>query len=205
MVYSDRMGQGVRKAEKRDVDGLTRSLARAFDEDPLINWIVRQDARRADGFDALFRVSLERLCLAHRWVLTTDDRTAGALWYPPGTSKISFVQQLRMLPQMILGASLRGLPRLIRVMDVLDEHHPKTSHFYLQFVGVDPDHRGRGLGTALMKPVLEHCDGEGLGAYLENSNERNLPLYRRLGFEVTEELELGRGAPPVWLMWREPQ
>jgi ribosomal protein S18 acetylase RimI-like enzyme len=38
-------------------------------------------------------------------------------------------------------------------------------------------------------------------AYLESSNERNVPLYERLGFEVRERYVLPSG-PPVWLMWR---
>lgn len=196
------MGSGVRKAVPGDVDGIVRSLCRAFDDDPLVNWILRQDARRAEGFDALFRTSLEVLCLKHRWALTTEDWCAGALWYPPGTSKIGFAQQLRMLPQMIRGVSVRGVPRLVRVMDAMERYRPNEDHFYLQFVGVDPEQQGRGLGGAVMKPVLEQCDRDGVGAYLENTKEKNLPFYRRFGFETKEQVELLPGAPPAWLMWR---
>ena len=42
-------------------------------------------------------------------------------------------------------------------------------------------------------------------AYLESSKEENLPFYNRFGFQVTEELTLGAGAPPMWAMWRDPR
>ena len=44
-------------------------------------------------------------------------------------------------------------------------------------LGTDPDHQGRGLGSALMAPVLEHCDRDGVGAYprvLEGAQHRLL-------------------------------
>jgi ribosomal protein S18 acetylase RimI-like enzyme len=199
------MSDDVRKATEQDLDRLVQSLSRAFDDDPVVNWILRQDVRRADAFETLFRTCLEKLCLKHGWVLTTDNLAGCALWYPPGTSKIGFLQQLRMLPQMIVGASLRGLPRLIGVLDTMDKHHPKADHFYLQFMGVEPDQQGKGFGAALMGPALEYCDRDRLGAYLENTKESNLPFYRRFGFELTEKVELRGGGPPLWLMWRDPQ
>jgi GNAT superfamily N-acetyltransferase len=127
------------------------------------------------------------------------------LWYPPGESKIGFIQQLTLLPAMIGVASLRGLKRMIDAMNALDKAHPADRYYYLHFIGVDPDHQGKGLGSALMQPVLELCDREGCGAYLENTEEVNLAFYEGRGFAVVGEIDLGQGAPPLWPMWREPQ
>jgi ribosomal protein S18 acetylase RimI-like enzyme len=195
----------IRKATSADVDHLVPHLARAFDNDPLVNWFVRQDDKRAYGFDVLFRTCLCRLSLPHGEVLTTDDCFGGALWYPPGKSKIGFTRQLFLLPAMIRVASLRRLKRLIDTLDTSDKIHPTERHYYLQFISVDPDHKGKGLGTALMQPVLKRCDHEGCGAYLENTAEVNLAFYERQGFAVVDEVDLGQGAPPFWPMWRDPQ
>ena len=195
----------IRKATFADVNLLVPHLARAFDNDPFINWLVRQDDKRACGFDALFRAWLCKLSLPHGEVLTTDDCVGGALWYPPGKSKIGFTQKMSLLPAMIRVGSLRGLKRIIDLGDALDRIHPTERHYYLPFIGVDPDHQRKGLGIALMRPVLEQCDHEGCGAYLENSNEVNSAFYERRGFAVVDKAVLGQGAPPLWPMWRDPQ
>jgi ribosomal protein S18 acetylase RimI-like enzyme len=194
----------TRKATFDDVNHLVPHLVRAFDSDPLLNWLVRQDDRRAKGLALLFRTCLCTLSLPHGEVLTTDDCLGGALWYPPGKSKFGFIQQLSLLPAMIRFASLRGLKRSIDALDVLDKAHPAERHYYLQFIGVNPDHQRKGLGSALMRPVLELCDREGCGAYLENTDKANLVFYKRRGFAIVGEIDLGPGAPPVWPMWREP-
>jgi GNAT superfamily N-acetyltransferase len=86
---------------------------------------------------------------------------------------------------------------------MVENQHPGDLHHYLSYLGVAPARQGNGLGTALLRPVLDRCDSQGAPAYLEATNKRNLPLYRRQGFEVREELDLPNG-PRLWTMWREP-
>ncbi|MGB0096249.1 MAG: GNAT family N-acetyltransferase, partial [Solirubrobacteraceae bacterium] len=61
----------------------------------------------------------------------------------------------------------------------------------------------QGIGSALMKPMLDRCDRDGMPAYLEATSERNRRLYLRHGFDVTGEIRLPDG-PSMWPMWREP-
>lgn len=112
-------------------------------------------------------------------------------------------QQLRLFPAM---ASTYGrrLPRVLRAIAALESNHPKEPHYYLPFVGVDDDWRGRGIGAALLRPILGRCDTARMPAYLEASSPRNVPLYERHGFKVTEEFKIGKDAPPIFRMWRKP-
>ena len=108
----------------------------------------------------------------------------------------------------MLGVFGRHSPRVLRAITLLEGDHPSEPghppHYYLAFLGVDPVWQGRGLGAALLAPVLEHCDAERTPAFLEASTPRNRALYERHGFAVMEEFKLGRTAPLQWRMWREP-
>ena len=89
-------------------------------------------------------------------------------------------------------------------MDKIERSHPPAPHYYLAVLGTDPEAQGRGVGSALMRPVLDACDRDGIPAYLESSKERNIDFYARHGFRVTEEVRMPKG-PPVWPMWRDPR
>ena len=100
----------------------------------------------------------------------------------------------------------RRLPLALWSRLRLERHHPaRPASFYLAVIGVEPSAQGRGLGGALMKPVLDRADNEGVHAFLEASTARSRALYERNGFRVTGEIRLPRGGPPVWPMWREPR
>ena len=70
-------------------------------------------------------------------------------------------------------------------------------------LGVEPDAQGQGLGSQVLRPMLDRCDSEGVPAYLESSKATNVPFYERHGFRNIEEsarsLELVRvRLPPEW-------
>jgi len=194
----------VRKATRADAGALVDVLVRSFDADPVVNWFVRQDERRAEGFEVFFDMAVRQLTLPHGEVYTTSDRAGAALWVPPGKSRMGWARQLLLLPRGLRVAGPRGLPRNLRSLAALDRLHPRWPHLYLMFIGVDPDQQGRGIGSALMRPVVEQCDRTGLSAYLEGTAEDNVRLYERFGFRTVQRLALPGGGPTSWLMWRMP-
>jgi ribosomal protein S18 acetylase RimI-like enzyme len=97
----------------------------------------------------------------------------------------------------------RRLPHALGMITSLERHHPRADHYYLPYIGVAPTAQGHGLGTALLRPILDRCDRDGVPAYLEASNPRCARLYERLGFPTTATIRPLR-APPIQLMWREP-
>ena len=111
--------------------------------------------------------------------------------------------QLRLLTLMVRTSRL-ALPRTLYALSVMEAHRPQEPHRYLPIMGVDPGRQGEGFSSALLKPVLDRLDRDGLPAYLEATSTRNRDLYPRLGFAVLEQMELPGGGPLVWRMWRGP-
>ncbi|KAB2376105.1 GNAT family N-acetyltransferase [Actinomadura montaniterrae] len=197
----------VRAAGGADADALAAVLGRAFDDDPVWRWILPDDASRVRRLTGVFGILLRQVHLRHGGTEAAGrgpDVEAAALWDPPGLWRVPLrAQAAQAVP--LLRALGRRVPAALRALGEIEKHHPPEPHWYLAVLGTDPPAQGNGLGGALLRSRLDRCDAEGVPAYLESSKERNVPYYERFGFRVTRELALpGRGCPPVWLMWRDP-
>lgn len=196
------------RATPAQIPAMALVLARAFHDDPAFSWVLRHDPARMPVLRAAFELFLRRVWIEHEQTYTTASTAGAAVWEPPGAWKTPVGLQLRLLPA-IVSVFRRHTPRALRALSVMEGGHPAEPahppHYYLAFVGVDPDWQGRGLGAALLAPVLARCDSDRVPAFLEASTPRNRVLYERHGFGVLEEFRLGRGAPPQWRMWREPR
>jgi ribosomal protein S18 acetylase RimI-like enzyme len=193
----------IRQVSDQDVPRLFAVLAAAFHDDPLNSWLAPDPGRRAATLASGMALELGAIYLPLGGCYTTADLSGAALWAPPGHWKLPAARQLRLLPSLARLFGLRRLPAVLSGLSTLERHHPDAPHWYLAILGVAPDRQGQGLGSALLAHVLARCDADNVGAYLETSNRRNLPLYRRHGFEVREELDIS-GGPHLWTMWRDP-
>jgi len=93
---------------------------------------------------------------------------------------------------------------LLATFGKMDEWHPEERHWYLPLMGVEPNAQGKGLGGALLRHAIARADKDGVPAYLESSNPRNVSLYERHGFEVMATIQIGAG-PLVTPMMRRPR
>lgn len=100
-------------------------------------------------------------------------------------------------------AAAANIDEIAEALGKMEKVHPSEPHWYLAVLGTDPQYQGKGVGSALMAPVLQKCDAEGVPAYLESSKESNVPFYQRHGFEVKGEVNVKNG-PTLWPMWRDP-
>ncbi len=86
-----------------------------------------------------------------------------------------------------------------------------TQYYHLHAIAVAPDYQGHGVGTKLVAATLEECERllarDSAPIVLSTQRERNLPLYRRAGFVLKEDHQMGvrwssRGFR-TWFMIRE--
>jgi ribosomal protein S18 acetylase RimI-like enzyme len=194
----------ARRASVADLPALTRALARAFADDPVARWACPPVSARPRMLERFYAVRLRQL-LREDEVWTDPTRSAAALWAPPEQWRTTLRDDLALVRGMLAPRALRRLPLVFHGMTGIERRHPPAPpHWYLAILGTAPDAQGRGLGSSVLAPVLERCDEDGVGAYLESSKEQNIAFYARHGFRVTRELRLPRG-PRLWTMWRDPR
>jgi GNAT superfamily N-acetyltransferase len=194
----------LRRARATDVAELSQMLARAFLDDPVASWAWRPPELRLAALERFQEIRLRQL-LVEQEVWTTEDLTCAALWAPPGRWGKSLRAELSFAPCFTHPRLLARMPLVALGWQAVEREHPsKPDHWYLGVLGTEPASQGQGLGSRVLSAVLEQCDADGVGAYLESSKRRNIDFYARHGFRVTRELRLLRG-PNIWAMWREPR
>jgi GNAT superfamily N-acetyltransferase len=94
------------------------------------------------------------------------------------------------------------------VFDVLAElhkEHARGDHWFLQLLGVDTPLQGQGIGSALMQPVLQKADADGVTCYLDTAEPRSVPFYKCHGFEVVVDMIEPSSGLRLWFFRREPR
>lgn len=197
----------ARPAQKADIRELSRTMARAFYDDPVMTWLFPGDRARTAQLCRLFAAMTRHHHLARGGVEVACDGPgigAAALWDPPNQWRETRLGELAMTPALLRVFGFRtGVGRAVQ--SAMKRAHPEEPHWYLAAIGSDPTVRGQGFGQALLRSRLDRCDAEYCPAYLESSKPENVPYYQRFGFTVTGEIALPQGGPSIWPMWRDPR
>jgi GNAT superfamily N-acetyltransferase len=194
----------VRPAKPKDIPQVADALAEAFAGDPPMQWFLPEDEDREERLRPYFRVVIRHLHMPYGEVWVSDGPLGAAGWVKPGAWPFSTRRRRRVIP-VELRTFRRHPVRAARGVEVLERGHPSQPHWFLDWIGVERAGQGRGVGSALLRPMLERCDAERMPAYLNAGSPRSRDLYLRHGFDVTEQFSLPDGGPPLWRMWRDPR
>jgi len=195
-----------RPTTRADVRLLSKVLARAFYDDPVMNYMLPDDKARAKALPPMFATLTKNHFLSRGGSEVASrggEIGAATLWDPPGQRKSTRWEELRMMPT--LAWHFRSRAEQTKTLGkLMEEAHPEEPHWYLMVIGSDPLVRGAGFGNALMRSRLDRCDGEWAPAYLEASKAELVPYYQRFGFKQIGEIQIPEG-PKMWPMWRSPR
>ncbi len=178
--------------EERDVASV---LTAAFADEAGLNYWLRQGRAKTRARARFFDGAVRDLVHPGRalWLAEADGAHVGAaIWLAPGLKAYDFspLQQIAMIPLLYAIAGVGGAVRGLALGEKLDALHIKAPHAHLVFLGVSPSAQGRGVGSAMLKATLAPLDAAGVTALLEATTDRNVALYQRHGFEVTENLHV---------------
>jgi ribosomal protein S18 acetylase RimI-like enzyme len=197
----------VRKAVPADAAAVAAALAVAFTDDPVFCWMLPDADVRRVATRRFFELVVD-IVAPHDDAWTTAAGVTGvgvggaALWVPAGRAPMSDQRAEQFADELGDLCAPHG-DRVLELIGLMDSRHPHQPHEYLWFLGVVPAAQGRGLGSALLTPVLERADEAGCPAYLEATSPRNGALYERHGFRAGAALAVA-GGPPLWPMRRDP-
>ncbi len=199
-------GVEVVRLRRHQFAAARQTLTRAFLDYPLMKYANAEPSPRQRGVRTLYG-AIVRDTLRYGEVHTTAGIEGACCWLPPGVSLPNFVREVRSgMLGLPLGFGWTGFQRLVefdKVQRRLHAQYAPARHWFLATIGVDPAHQGRGIGSALMAPVLARADEERMPCYLETHTTDNVRLYERHGFRVMEHIE-NPTSVPLWAMLRSP-
>ena len=188
---------GVRSADASIQASAISTIVLGFAADPMTRW-VWPDASEYLKVMPRFVKAFGGRAFEHGTADVIEGARAAALWLPPGVepddAEMSAVMQGGFRPGIAedVGVVMKGMA----------EHHPHEPHWYLPVIAADPKWIGQGLGGLLMKHAVRRCDEQGVAAYLESSNPRNIPFYQRHGFRIIGRIQSG-SSPALTPMLRK--
>jgi GNAT superfamily N-acetyltransferase len=186
----------VRRAERGDREAVTSSVAAAFARDPAWSFLHGDDY---DRLAPLFAAALFDLRVGTGGVWVTDDRAAVAMWDPPRGGRVATVDSERIWDAYRAAAGAPAWDRLTEYDRAVDAARPDTPYWYLGVLATRPERQGTGLATAVMGPVLDRADRDGVDCCLETSTLSNKAFYGRRGFSEVSPVDIASGPPTWWL------
>ena len=197
------------RLDKSYVRAAAEVLSRAFYDDPLFTYFIPDALQRRNKLHHVFEM-LVRYSVSYGEVYATSPDLEGiAVWLPSDRVEMTLWRGIRNGGlSIILNLGLRSTFTQLSVSDLMcsiHKCHILSPHWYPYLLGVELELRGKGYASNLVNVVLDRTDREGLVCYLDNTNEKNLPMYQHYGFRVVEEYKVPKSGVSLWAMLREPK
>jgi ribosomal protein S18 acetylase RimI-like enzyme len=133
-----------------------------------------------------------------RWSLGAGDADGAAVWISPDDNEAW--QEAMMHDERTATLTRDGGRHYAAFWAWVDSKIPDEPLWHLDSVGVNEAARGRGMGTAPIGQGLARARSDGVAAWLETGNPRNVGYYEALGFVLVEQAIPSGDGPPVWFM-----
>lgn len=179
----------MKKAEYNDKSLVVDILTKSFDTNQSVNYILKQDNHRVKRVSALMEYSFD-VCYLFGDVFLSDDKKGCALITYPDKKKTTLKSILLDAKLILSAVGIKNIKKTLAREAMINKMHPKEPIYYLWFIGVDPEYQNEGIGSILLDDIIEDSEYKQRPIYLETSTLKNLPWYKKFGFEIYHELDL---------------
>jgi len=101
-----------------------------------------------------------------------------------------------------IAAGIGTALRFARLDHEMHKLHPRYEHWYLWFLGVEPERQGQGLGSKLLVSLSAKAQADRVPCYLETDKPSSVKLYERHGYRIESEVVVPKVELRLWLMKR---
>jgi ribosomal protein S18 acetylase RimI-like enzyme len=179
------------RLDKSQLKPAAAMMARAFHDNPGSVYFFPDVSQRKSKLPHLFRL-LVRYGLLYGEVYATSPKLEGvAVWLPSEKSYRTLWRNIRSGGLFLLFKAGRAAAAreyaLGEYFESMRQRCAPAAYWYLLLLGVDPVYQGKGYASILLRAMLVRVGQERLPCYLETLTEKDVSIYRHLGFEVVEE------------------
>ncbi len=179
----------MQEAQLKDKALVISLLCEAFDTNPSVNYVVKQDRRRKQRIRSLMHYSWN-ICRKYGKVYLADNRKACALIVFPDKKKPSLWTMFLDVKLMFSSIGIKKLPLILERDKKIKSNYPNSKVYALWYIGVYQKEQGKGYGSSLLSELLQDAKSKGRNVYIETSVTANVKLYEKYGFQLYGELKL---------------
>ena len=199
--------EDIIKLDKTQILAAGEVLGRALQDDPVSVYDIPDTGKRHAVMKHVFQMTS---CLGVKYGEThaTSPNLEGvAVWIPYINKKYKLIVNISCLLKAKTYKLGRDAGKRIKPIEehstMVHREFASGDHWYLQTLGVEPTHQGKGYGSLLMEYMFEKIDTTNpLPVFLETSTEINVKFYKRFGFEVMREGIIPKTDVEQWYLLR---
>lgn len=185
----------MKKLSNAEIKAIALMMGRAFADYPLIQYLFPDPQKRPKKSFNYFSGLLQYGRMYGEIFVTSPELEGALVVLPDDESNFPLMKIIRSgLLWRFLRLGPGVLSRLFHNNNVqkqlYQKHMKNLPHLYIMTLAVDPEHRGKKYAKNLISQAMEKNKEIYNFYYLETYIEKNVHLYRNLGFKLVEEKEI---------------
>lgn len=184
---------------------MANNLAVSFQGYPLFEYFAG-NKYSVSKMKSFWKVSLKTMSEKTFFLTDSENVNSLAIFSPYEKGTISIWKYIKagglgMIPKIGLGCAKR-MTRFEKFAVDIKNKYAKPGCWYLYTFVTMPEFRGKGLGSSIMRPMIEYLDNNHQDCYLETLLPINVDIYKKYGFELKEEVKFPNSDLTLYAMLR---
>ena len=191
--------------DKKDFDVFSNNLAISFKGYPLFEYFAN-DNYNIKKMKKFWKVSLKTMSDKTFFLTDSEEANSLAIFSPYEKGGVSIWKYIKagglgLIPSIGI-KMVRRMTSFEKFAMEIKNKHSKPGCWYLYVFITMPQFRGKGLGSKIMKPMLDYLDEHNQDCYLETLLSINVEIYKKFGFELKEEIRVPNTDLTLYAMLR---